>query len=347
MPDDVLLNITGDSVARVCQVPYGVLPARVNQHVAIIRPEQEILNPSYLAYYLASPYMQSFMLLQANGKGASRNALTKEMIGEFEIPLPSTEEQSRIVEKLKPYDKLIENNRKQIALLEEAARRLYKEWFIDLRFPDYENSSVTDGVPAGWTLASVAEYAEIVKGCSYTSANIDTANGVPMINLASIASWGGYKPGTERNYSGKFRTEQVLERNDVVMAMTEQTAGLAGYVARIPRHVKGSVPSMDLVCLRPKDGSRAFLYGACRYGDVSRLLSPLANGTKIKHLKPEALGYTRMLVPPKELQFLYEQAVSSLFGCIDVLAEQNTGLQAARNLLIPKLIHSESEVCQW
>ena len=147
--DDVLINITGDSVARTCMVPDAVLPARVNQHVAIVRPDSNRLNPRFLNYYLTSPYMQSLMLGLAVGKGASRNAMTKDMIANFDILCPPIEIQESIVGILSTYDALIENNQRQIKLLEEAAQRLYKEWFVDLRFPGHENTKITDGIPKG------------------------------------------------------------------------------------------------------------------------------------------------------------------------------------------------------
>lgn len=155
--NDILLNITGDSVARTCLVPVELIPARVNQHVAIVRPKSEILNPFFLNYYLASPFMQSFMLGLAVGKGASRNAMTKDMIAGFEVPCPPMEIQQNIVDILKPYDSLIKNNQKQIKLLEEAAQRLYKEWFVDLRFPGHEDVAIVDGVPEGWKRSFIAE----------------------------------------------------------------------------------------------------------------------------------------------------------------------------------------------
>lgn len=116
--DDVLINITGDSVARTCMVPDAVLPARVNQHVAIVRPDSNRLNPRFLNYYLTSPYMQSLMLGLAVGKGASRNAMTKDMIANFDILCPPIEIQESIVGILSTYDALIENNQRQIKLLE-------------------------------------------------------------------------------------------------------------------------------------------------------------------------------------------------------------------------------------
>ena len=94
-PDDVLLNITGDSVARVCQVAPEVLPARVNQHVAIIRPDPVSLDPGYLRYFLVHPETQATLLSWA-GSGGTRNALTKEMIESFTVVVPSLPEQRAI-----------------------------------------------------------------------------------------------------------------------------------------------------------------------------------------------------------------------------------------------------------
>ena len=95
LAEDVLLNITGDSVARVCQVAPDVLPARVNQHVAIIRPDVVKLDPTYLRYFLVCPEIQAVLLSWA-GSGGTRNALTKEMIESFEVPTPPLPEQRAI-----------------------------------------------------------------------------------------------------------------------------------------------------------------------------------------------------------------------------------------------------------
>ena len=127
---DVLLNITGDSVARCCQVIPEVLPARVNQHVAIIRTIPELLEPRFLRYFLISPYMQNLMLGWA-GAGATRNALTKGMIESFEVPVPSLPEQKIIAHILGSLDDKIELNRKMNETLEAMAQALFKSWFID------------------------------------------------------------------------------------------------------------------------------------------------------------------------------------------------------------------------
>ena len=169
--EDILLNITGDSVARTCIVPKNVLPARVNQHVAIVRTDSKKMNMHFLNYYLVSPRMQAHMLSLAVGKGASRNAMTKQMIENFEVPCPPLSVQQRIATILSHYDSLIENYQKQIKLLEESAQRLYKEWFIDLRFPGHENVQNVDGVPEGWEKKKVGNLISKVLRTKQVSAN--------------------------------------------------------------------------------------------------------------------------------------------------------------------------------
>lgn len=128
---DVLLNITGDSVARACQVVEEFLPARVNQHVAIIRANQKVLWPTYLRYFLVSPAMQAHMLGLA-AVGATRNALTKGMIESFSIRCPKeVDDQKAIADVLLSLDKKIAINRRINQTLEAMAQAIFKSWFVD------------------------------------------------------------------------------------------------------------------------------------------------------------------------------------------------------------------------
>lgn len=345
--DDLIVTMT-DLSKRIDTLGYGALvpdDGRTylhNQRIGLVQFKDDAIDKHYLSYLMRSYDYQR--AIAGSSSGSTVHHSSPDKICAYEFNLPHKKAQRRIASVLMAYDNLIENNRRQIALLEEAAQRLYREWFVDLRFPGHEGVEIVDELPDGWLRMPVSEYAHVIKGCSYKTENIDVEQGVLMVNLASIASWGGYKPYTERVYDGAYKADQVLSADDVVMALTEQTAGLAGYVARIPRYAQGSIPSMDLACLRPKNGSRAYLYCTCRFGDVSRLLSPLANGTKIKHLKPEALGYTDMPVPPMTLQQRFEDTVNPTFECIDVLMEQNERLRAARDRLLPRLMSGEIEV---
>lgn len=343
-PGDVVYARRGD-VGRCSRVTESEKGWLCGTGCLRLRADSNLVDKTFLYYALSNPSVVGWV--RNHAIGATMPNLNTTILGDVPLYIPDNlEDQRRIASILMAYDNLIENNRSQIALLEEAAQRLYKEWFVDLRFPGHEEAGFNDELPHGWTAASISEYVQVVKGCSYSSAEIDVSNGVPMVNLASVAPWGGYKSFSERVYGGAYRADQLLDQNDVVMAMTEQTAGLAGYVARVPRYAAGAVPSMDLVCLRPMKGSKAYLYGAFRYGNVSRLLSPLANGTKIRHLKPEVFDYTKMLIPPAELQERFESVVSPAFSTIDNFYEQIALLQRGRDQLLPKLMSGEVEVSQ-
>lgn len=119
------------------------------------RDFNKTLLSKYLFYWITSS--EGYSVLNNSTIGSSQKALTISALKGIKIPLPSMAEQERIVQTLSAYDDLIENNQKQIKLLEEAAQRLYKEWFVDLRFPGHEDVKVVDGVPEGWIRKTVEE----------------------------------------------------------------------------------------------------------------------------------------------------------------------------------------------
>ena len=182
--DDVLVNITGDSVARVCLALAQYLPARVNQHVAIIRPSSKILDSRFLRYFLASPYQQDLMLGLA-GAGATRNALTKGMIEDFKVPYPSLATQSAISDVLSALDDRITLLRDTNATLEAIAQALFKSWFVDFDpvrakvegldpegmdaataalFPNSFEESNLGLVPKGWLIGELQDLLVLQRG---------------------------------------------------------------------------------------------------------------------------------------------------------------------------------------
>ena len=164
--NDVLLNITGDSVARVCQVPNSLLPARVNQHVSIIRPDESKLTPEFLKYYLLNPKFKNHMLGLAS-VGGTRNALTKGMIEDFEIDLPPLDTQRNIVAILSTLDEKIELNRQTNQTLEAIAQALFKEWFVDFNFPGAAGEmqeSELGPIPVGWKVGQLDDVLVLQRG---------------------------------------------------------------------------------------------------------------------------------------------------------------------------------------
>jgi type I restriction enzyme S subunit len=135
--NDILLNITGDSVARVCLAISDYLPARVNQHVAIIRPNPKEFDARYLRYVLSSPYMQKVLLNLASA-GATRHALTKTMIETFEVSKPPLEIQAAVADNLQSFDDKILLNGQTNQTLEQMAQTLFNSWFVDFD-PVFDN----------------------------------------------------------------------------------------------------------------------------------------------------------------------------------------------------------------
>ena len=164
--NDILLNITGASVARCCMVPDWVLPARVNQHVSIVRTDPLRANPNYVLYTLNSHRYKHHLLTLAQG-GATRQALTKGTISDFEIPIPPLTIQHRIAAILSAYDGLIENNTQRIRSLEAMAQALYREWFVAFRFPGHEDVPLVESdlgpIPQGWEWAALGDLADQIR----------------------------------------------------------------------------------------------------------------------------------------------------------------------------------------
>lgn len=157
--NDVLVNITGDSVARVCSAPKKFVPARVNQHVAIVRPNKKKLDWKYLKYFLLSPYQKAY-LLTLSSSGATRNALTKSMLENLKINLPPFPEQKAIAHILGTLDDKIELNRQMNQTLEAMAQALFKSWFVD--FDPVMDNLLSAGSEIPEELKTMAEKRQLV-----------------------------------------------------------------------------------------------------------------------------------------------------------------------------------------
>lgn len=326
---------------------YARIPAGfegcLGRRMAIMRPDPSAIDARFLYYYTQSPAWKA-VIASRTVLGATVNRIPIATFPEFPLRLPSLPAQQRIAGVLSAYDKLIENNRKQIKLLEEAAQRLYKEWFVDLRFPGNETTPIIDGIPEGWAKGSLLDLADVVRGCSYSSDQIVAGNRT-LINLGNLTPFGGFRFGYEKPFSGKARPDQTVCQGDVVMGLTEQATGLAGYAALLPCVPMDSVISADLVKLSPREGvPRLFVYALLQYGRLSALISPLANGTKIKHLRPESLPRAVALLPATALMKRYAEVVKPMFDKIALAQQQIVAAREARDRLLPKLMSGEIEV---
>lgn len=340
--DDILYSIIG-SIGGVYKVQDEKIG--ISSSVAILRVDKEIILPDYLAYYMRGPIFDA--TIQAIRGGVAQGFMSLAKLGSVKIIYPENiTYQKKIIDVLSAYDNLIENNQKQIKLLEEAAQRLYKEWFIDLRFPGHENVGIVDGVPDGWNIRPFNEVFSYVRGKSYKSSELSESEGVLLVNLKNINAFGGYKRNAEKRYLGTYKANQSLDAGDIVMGVTDMTQErrLVGHVAIVPDLGENMTFSMDLIKLIPKSVTRGYLYSAMRFGRYSEQISPFANGVNVLHLKPEAIMNMIMVVPSRDVLERYENLFESYRRKIELLEKQSNYLTEARDRLLPKLMSGEIEV---
>ena len=184
--NDVLLNITGDSVARACIVPNAILPARVNQHVAIIRGNESLILNKFILYALE--YKKQYLLSISQG-GGTRNALTKKMIEDFVIKLPHIETQQKIANILSSLDDKIEVNRRINEQLEELAQALFKSWFVD--FEPFKDGKFVESelgmIPEGCTTISLSKMANYLNGLAMQKYRpLEGEEGLPVLKIKEL-----------------------------------------------------------------------------------------------------------------------------------------------------------------
>ncbi|MDE6839919.1 MAG: restriction endonuclease subunit S [Oscillospiraceae bacterium] len=338
---DILYSVVGSFGIPVYM--RETIPFVFQRHIAILRPNSTIL-PQFLYYTMLS--RDFHMMADAAAIGAAQRTISLTALRKIKIAVPQMDIQKRIVNVLSAYDSLIENNQKQIKLLEEAAQRLYKEWFVDLRFPDHETTPVVDGVPEGWAYKPLSEVFDYIRGKSYSSKELSDTIGVLMVNLKSIRAFGGYNRNAEKRFIGQYKENQVLSSGDVIMGVTDMTQErrLVGHAALIPDMGEKMIFSMDLIKLIPKLTNSLFLYSALYYGGLSKQISPLANGVNVLHLKPEAMMKIKLLIPCERVLKQYCQLFSSIVARIEFLQKQCDVAAEARDRLLPKLMSGEIEV---
>jgi type I restriction enzyme S subunit len=346
---DVLLNITGDSVARCCQVPEAILPARVNQHVAIVRPRREDFDARFLMYFFISPWMQSTMLSLA-GSGGTRKALTKEMIQRFKIPKPPLCTQTAIGQTLSSYDLLMDNNQRRMRLLEDSATQLYREWFVRLRFPGHEHTHVTHGIPDGWTKTHLkaacipdlgiqtGPFGSQLHQSDYSDVGIPVV--MPKDILASRISTDSIArvPETVRDRLSRH----VLQAGDIVLARR----GDIGRKAFVAEREAGWLCGTGCMRLRADQDAviPRILFDTIGRPDVMGIIVGRAQGAIMPNLNLTILRDVPIILAPIPLQRQFMEYAEPIHRIIEVLAQQNERLKQARDLLLPRLMSGEIAV---
>ena len=361
---DVLLNITGDSVARICQVASDVLPARVNQHVAIIRPDSVNLDAGYLRYYLASPEMQT-MLLSWAGSGGTRNALTKGMIESLEIPLPPLPEQRRIASILGALDDKIELNRRMNETLEQMAHAMFKSWFVDFDpvrakvdgrwqrgeslpglpaelydlFPDRFTVSELSEIPEGWKVEPLGELADLNPE-SWSRSN-SPAN-IEYVDLANT-KWGVIE--TTQNFlweDAPSRAKRVLRAGDSIVGTVRPGNGSYSLIGN-----DGLTGSTGFAVLRPLHPRfRELVYLVATAQENIERLAHRADGAAYPAVRPEIVAETKVSMPKTGDDILnwFSMSVGSILDRMESTKAEQRSLAVQRDALLPRLVSGKLRV---
>ena len=283
--------------------------------VLVFRANDNI-DSTFLYYVLSDDSFFDHMMSSANGTKMPRG--NRKLIPYFEIPLPPLSTQHRIATILSRYDSLIENYQKQIKLLEEAAQRLYKEWFVDLHFPGHENTNIIDGVPEGWTPSQLGQLAEFKRGKTITKKDVIDGD-IPVVA-------GGLEPAYFCNKSN------TAER---VITISGSGAN-AGFTRMYFEKVWASDCSFVDVSVTP---FLHFVY--CFLKNNKTTIDNLQKGAAQPHVYAKDINSLGLCIPIESILKSFEGTASKYFDTISSFQSQIHLLTEARDRLLPKLMGGE------
>lgn len=295
--------------------------ATYNGFTKRLRPLTDEVIPEYIGYYLRSPkFRGKFMAFSTM---TTRASLANDDLLSMEVELPDKITQQRIASTLSRYDSLIENYQKQIKLLEESAQRLYKEWFIDLRFPDHENTKIVDGIPERWKKKRLADIAELKAGGDKPDifSNVRTEDcAIPIFSNGT----------TNEGLYGFTKVPEIMEH-----CVTISARGSVGYTVlrRTP-----FVPIVRLISVIPHNVYVGYIF----YYLKSTTLD--SNGAAQQQITIPMIRNKEITIPTKGILEIFESQTEPIFNQIDILKDQIRHLTEARDRMLPKLMSGEIEV---
>ena len=298
--------------------------------------ESEVL-PEYLYYFMATHEICQW--LEQHAVGSTMLNLSAGIVNEMPVVYPIKKKQECIAETLSAYDDLIKNNRRRIALLEESARLLYREWFVRLRFPGHEHTRIVNGVPEGWRIAPLGELTTFLKR-GITPRYDDEAEGL-VINQKCIRN-GQVNMNLARKQSREFAEERQTRVGDVLVNSTGE--GTLGRVAQFKTPIENCTVDTHVTIVRPNPSIPIHYFGIAVM-DLEPKFSTMGRGaTNQTELSPAAIGEVAITIPSTLLMEEFDTLVEPISEQATNLTSQNQKLRTARDLLLPKLMSGEIEV---
>jgi type I restriction enzyme S subunit len=296
-----------------------------SDNTIVVKPKQDIANINYCYYLLKNLNLNNY------AGGAAQPLITQTTLKQIKIKIPNIDEQKRIANILSAYDDLIENNQKQIKLLEEAAMRLYKEWFVNLRFPGYENTKIVDGVPDGWSRKKLIDIADITMGQSPKSEYYnDRQQGLPFHQ--GVTNY-GYRFVIDETYSTSYT--RIAEAGSVLFSVRAP-------VGRMNITKNKIVIGRGLAAINHREGLQSFLFYMLKNRFYKDDL--IGNGAIYASITKAVLHSQEFLIPCDNLANEFNSVAKSIDQQITNVDRQIILLQQARDKLLPKLMNGDIEV---
>ena len=296
-------------------------------------------DPVYFTYYFKSKAFRR--AVSGTAVGANIQNLSQARLSNHECRIPSIEVQHRIADILSVYDDLIENNQKQIKLLEEAGQRLYKEWFVDLRFPGHENTKIVDGVPEGWNECTVESFGTVITGKTPPTSNKEyyTNGKVPFVTIPDMHNV-VYPLKTEKRLTiegAQTQKNKYIPPNSVMISCI----GTVGLVS-IATEVCQTNQQINSIILNNEDDLYFFYESMLRMKDLLDGLG--SNGATMTNVNKSKLEKLIIISPSKDIVKQYNDVCKPLFESALNLSRKNVYLKNMREALLPKLMSGEVEV---
>jgi type I restriction enzyme S subunit len=318
-------------------VPYENV--RINSGMVILRANGEIVDARFLYQILKSEYYRPYFKQYCTG--SAQPQLPIKNFSQIYLNVPDIKTQHRIADILSAYDDLIENNQKQIKLLEEAAQRLYKEWFVDLRFPGHENTKIVDGVPEGWQYEKLGDLVKTTSGGTpsrrkseyYVNGNIRWIKTKELNDRFIFETEEHITEDAVKNSSAK-----VLPEGALIVAMYGATIGKIGITAAemaCNQACCAFISFDDMI-------SKEYLY--CWLMDNREYLVSQGKGAAQSNLSQEMIRNFSLLCPDKKVIKNFTEIVTTMLENKRVLENKILMLSKARDDLLPKLMSGEVEV---
>jgi len=333
-PGDILLTNSG-TIGRLAVAPDDEKTQRTTfqKSVAILKPISERVTSSFLYYALAADRAR---LINSAGGAAQKNLLLG-ALRRFPIRVPPLGEQAKIASILSAYDDLIENNRRRIQLLEQAARLLYKEWFVHLRFPGHEHVTITDGVPEGWERKTLPEVIDI-----NPKEAVPKETAIRYIPMAALSTSG--MAVDLSNEERRSKATSVRFRNgDTLLARITPCLenGKTGFVGFLDRD-EVACGSTEFIVLRGNAVSDYFTYCLARTHDFRETaIKSMTGSSGRQRVQPACFDDYLIPLPPGFLLDQFDETSGSIFNQIGGLTAQTQLLAEARDLLLPRLMNGE------